>query len=80
MKVRIYMGLFAFIFPMLVSAATPFDSLDFASAKEKAAAENKMILVYFTGEWCAPCKWMNGTTFADKDVQDALAENFIALK
>jgi thioredoxin 1 len=74
------MGLIAFMFPVLLSAATPFDSLDFAAAKARAAAENKMILVYFTGEWCAPCKWMNGTTFADKDVQAALAENFITLK
>jgi thioredoxin 1 len=79
MKFKIIGGLVALILPILTYAGRPFDAFDFASARARALAENKMILVYFTGEWCAPCKWMNGTTFADKEVQAALAENCISI-
>jgi len=57
-----------------------FSDMSLSTAKEKAVAENKMIFVDFYASWCVPCKWMDETTFADKDVRSYLENNFITLR
>lgn len=50
------------------------------AAKLRASAEGKLVFVDFYARWCTPCKWMDQTTFKDKNVVDLLNENFIAVK
>ena len=34
----------------------------------------------FHAKWCAPCKWMEQTTFVNPDVSDMMQQNYISLK
>lgn len=49
------------------------------AAKEKAAADSKLIFMDVYAEWCPPCKKMDSETFADAAVIKALA-NYVAVK
>lgn len=49
------------------------------AAKEKAAADSKLIFMDVYAEWCPPCKKMDSETFADAAVIKAL-ENYVPVK
>jgi thiol:disulfide interchange protein len=56
-------------------------SADLAKSLAKAKAENKSVLVEFTGsDWCAPCKMMHENVFSKKDFIAAAAKNFILVE
>jgi len=57
-----------------------FYSGSFENAKEKAGNEGKLFFVEFYADWCTPCKWMDKTTFKDKNVVAQLNENYVPLK
>lgn len=57
----------------------PFVSLSLEEACKRAAAENKLVVVNFYANWCAPCKHMNETTFADQGVIAWLKEHAVAI-
>lgn len=57
-----------------------FINSDLDAAKQRASAEGKLVFVDFYARWCTPCKWMDQTTFKDKNVVELLNENFIAVK
>ena len=47
-----------------------------AEAKEK----NKPLIIYFYSDYCSLCLKLKGTTYKDTDVQNILAESYIAVK
>ena len=71
-----------------VSATNPTEPLSlvkfhngsFKSAMNKASEEGKLFFVEFYADWCTPCKWMDKTTFRDKDVVEMMNDNYVALK
>lgn len=47
---------------------------------EVAKQENKPIFMDFYTTWCAPCRMMDESLFADSEVTDFLNKNFVCLK
>src|SRR5438045_9357011 len=75
-------GVAGFIFvPKLLRAneVVPWTS-DYAAAKQQAAAQHKLVLLYFTATWCGPCQEMKHTTFADREVERAVTAKLVQVK
>ena len=51
-----------------------------AATFERAAAENKLLLVSVQAGWCHWCHVMNEETFTDPNVRRTLAEHFVAIR
>lgn len=68
----------------LTSIAAAQDDLwlqDFAAAKAKAKAENKHLLLDFTGsDWCIWCKRLDGEVFSTDAFKQAAPKDFILVK
>ena len=45
---------------------------DMVSARELANDSDKNMLLFFTGEWCSPCRIMKREVFADEEVMKAI--------
>lgn len=65
-------------------AATAHPTLEFASwdpaAFERAASEDKLILINVIATWCHWCHVMDETTFANPEVAALLAEHFVVIR
>ncbi len=82
MKAVTYLALFA---ASLVGTAfaAPLKgwSEDLDKALEKAKAENKSVLVEFTGsDWCPPCKMMRSKVFSKDEFVTAASKKFILVE
>ncbi|MCA9236371.1 MAG: thioredoxin family protein [Planctomycetales bacterium] len=49
----------------------------YASAQQQAADSGKPMILYFTGEWCVPCRVMKRQVWADEEVKTAVNAQFI---
>ncbi|WP_404309843.1 thioredoxin family protein [Neorhodopirellula lusitana] len=50
---------------------------DYASAKQQAAKADKPILLYFTANWCVPCRVMKRQVWADSQVKELVNAEFV---
>ena len=57
-----------------------FHTGSFESGMNKASTEGKLLFVEFYADWCTPCKWMDKTTYKDKDVIKMMNHDFVPLK
>lgn len=70
----------ALIASQSVADGVEFQRLTVRKALARAEAEDKLVLLYYTTTWCAPCRIMEETTFEDPEVAAWVAEHTIALK
>lgn len=57
-----------------------FQTLSIERAQERAANEQKLLLVHFSANWCMPSQWMNDNTFSDPKVQAYLQQHCLAIE
>lgn len=50
---------------------------NYTSAQQQAADSGKPIILYFTGEWCSPCRVMKRQVWADDEVKTSVNSQFI---
>jgi len=50
---------------------------NFTLAQHQAADSDKPIILYFTGEWCVPCRIMKRQVWADQEVTALVNDQFI---
>ncbi|WP_037199198.1 thioredoxin family protein [Rhodopirellula baltica] len=50
---------------------------DYASAKQQATKADKPILLYFTANWCVPCRVMKRQVWADSQVKELVNAEFV---
>ena len=50
---------------------------DFAAAQRQATEVDQPIILYFTGQWCVPCRIMKREVWAAEDVAATVNERFV---
>ncbi len=50
---------------------------NYTSAQQQAADSGKPMILYFTGEWCVPCRVMKRQVWADEEVKKSVNSQFI---
>lgn len=80
MKLRHLLLYFFLIFKLNTSFAIEFLDISLDDAVQQAKVERKYFFLYFTAQWCGPCKLMEKTVFNQDTVNQYFNENYIALK
>ena len=60
--------------------SAPVWETDFDKALARAAERNRLVLLRFTADWCAPCKVMERSVFPDPKVKQTLTDRVIPVK
>lgn len=62
------------------SQGVHFEKCSLKEALAKAKKENKLVFLDTYTAWCSACKWMDKTTFQEKEVADFFNSNFVNIK
>jgi len=54
-------------------------SKDYGSAQQLASDSGKPLLLFFTADWCVPCRIMKRQVFADQDVMKAINAKLVPI-
>ena len=52
---------------------------NYASAQEQASESGKPIILFFTGDWCVPCRIMKREVWADMQVTASVNAGFVSV-
>ena len=78
---KIILGLMLLFVGMSFAQSELHWETNFESAKEKAKAENKMVLMSFQGsDWCSNCKRLEKVLFESEEFNKMAKEQFVLLK
>jgi protein disulfide-isomerase len=78
---KLLLGLVASLAFLNATAAEVQWLTDFSKAQEKAKAENKVILMDFTGsDWCPPCIALKKNVFSTKEFAQFAEQNLVLLE
>ncbi|MEG0838037.1 MAG: thioredoxin family protein [Akkermansia sp.] len=81
MKFQTFIPIFAAVACVAPSLAADVWLTDIAEAQKKAAAENKLILMDFTGsDWCHYCQVIKKDVFDKEEFQKPASEQFVLLE
>ena len=53
--------------------------VDYTMAQTQAVESDKLIIIFFTGKWCSPCRIMKREVWADEQVMATVNEAFIPM-
>ncbi|BAO77341.1 thioredoxin family protein [Winogradskyella sp. PG-2] len=53
---------------------------NFESAQKLAIKADKNIMIFFTADWCSPCRIMKREVFADNEVKKAMDSKIVSLE
>ncbi len=74
-------AVFAFALTSLIANAASGWSTDVEAALKKAKAENKNVLLQFTGsDWCPPCQYMHKNVFTKSEFTSTASKDFILVE
>ena len=83
MKIKLFISVVCILGALgalTAQAQTNFEDLTLEKALEKAAAQDKLVLVDCYTDWCGPCKYMADNIFPLENVAKFLNERFICVK
>ena len=52
---------------------------DYDTAQRQAAETGKPMILFFTAEWCTPCRIMKRQVWADEEVEATVSAGFVAV-
>lgn len=80
-KIRPVVGsLLLLLFASSAQATVNWLSPELEHLQQQAQQEDKLFLLYFSADWCAPCRWMEENTFQDPQLSGFLQANYLAAK
>lgn len=73
--------LFALLLSTGVASAEPAWMTDFSAARARAKADNKLLVMDFTGsDWCGWCKRLKAEVWSKPQFQDYAAKNLVLVE
>ena len=80
MRAIISLVVVVFLFHIKVIAQVEFFEYDSDRILQLSKAEGKTILLYFTAEYCGPCKGFEKEIFYNEEISDLINEFYIPVK
>lgn len=68
------------VLPRATKAAVSFLNMDLNEVRELAGEKGSLYFAYFAADWCAPCRWMEEETFADRELSDYVQQRYLAVR